>query len=131
MKKKNGFTLVELLGVITILAMLGMVVVPVINHVISLNKQSLYDTQIRNIENGARSFISENVFSININKNESIGVTLGRLKDLGFVDKEIKNPISREKFPDNLVIVITNTDSGYLYTVCTSDVSCDSNVPLY
>lgn len=129
--KKNGFTLVELLGVITILAMLGMIAVPVINHVISSNKESLYDTQIRNIKMSASNFVSENVMSINIDKNESIGITLGRLKELGFVDKDIKNPISKEKFSDNLVIIITNTDLGYEYTVCDGDVVCDNNVTLY
>lgn len=131
MKKKNGFTLVELLGVVTILAMLGMIIMPVINNVISENKQSLYDTQIRNIKMGASNFVSENILSITINKNESIGITLGKLKELGFVDKEIKDPISREKFDDNLLVIITNTDSGYEYTVCTDEVNCDSNVSLY
>ena len=77
--KKNGFTLVELLGVVTILAMLGMIIVPVINKVITDNKNELYEVQIRNIKSGASNFVSENIFSeeLDIPNNSSIGIKLG------------------------------------------------------
>lgn len=131
MKNRNGFTLVELLGVVTILAMLGLIIVPTINNVVSENRQTLYDTQIRNIKSSASNFVSENILSLDIDKDKSLGITLGRLKELGYIDKNIENPITREAFDDSLVIIITNTDVGFDYTVCTDDVSCDTNVDFY
>lgn len=131
MNKKNGFTLVELLGVITILAMLGVIIVPTINNVISENRKKLYDTQIRNIKASASNFVSENILSLDIEKNESLGITLGMLKELGYIDKNITNPITRESFDNDLVIIITNNESGFEYTVCTSDNLCDIDYELY
>jgi len=131
MNKKNGFTLVEFLGVITILAMLGVIIVPTINNVISENRKKLYDTQIRNIKASASNFVSENILSLDIEKNESLGITLGMLKELGYIDKNITNPITRESFDNDLVIIITNNESGFEYTVCTSDNLCDIDYELY
>ena len=131
--KKNGFTLVELLGVVTILALLGMIIVPVINKVISDNKNELYEVQIRNIKSGVSNFVSENVFSeeLDIPNNSSIGIKLGKLKELGYVDSSITNPVTKVKFSDDLIILITNNDNGYSYVVCDERVSCDTNVRIY
>lgn len=132
--KKNGFTLVELLGVVTILVMLGLIIIPTINKVVSDNKVKLYNVQIKNIKSGASSFVSENVLSFDVPNNGSIGIKLGKLKELGYVDNNITNPITREQFDDNLVIIITNSSNVYEYTVCddtVDDVYCDSNVTIY
>ena len=128
--KKNGFTLVELLGVVTILALLGMIIIPNINSVISNNKQKLYDVQIRNIKSGASNFVSEHIYELEIPNNDSIGIKLGKLKQMGYIDSNISNPITKNKFSDDLVIMITNKDNSYSYTVCDNSVNCE-RVELY
>ena len=130
--RNNGFTLVELLGVITILAMLGLIIVPTVNNIITENKNELYDVQIRNIKSGASNFVSDNVFSdfLDIPNNSSIGIRLGKLKELGYVDDNITNPISKSKFSDDLVILITN-NNGFSYTVCDERVNCNLDVRFY
>jgi len=129
--KENGFTLVELLGVVTILAMLGLVVVPTVNKVVSDNKVKLYNVQIRNIKSGASDFVSDNVLSLDIPSDTSIGIKLGKLKELGYIDSHISNPVSKTEFSDDMVIIITNVNSTYSYTVCDGSVNCDTNVTLY
>lgn len=124
--KKNGFTLVELLGVVTILAMLGIIVIPVVTGLMSNSKQSLYDTQIRLIESGASNYIADNIFNIDLPIGTSKGITLGTLKSMGYIDSNIKDPISKKKFDDDMVIIVTNTSNGYEYKVCTQYISCDS-----
>ncbi len=128
--KRNGFTLIELLGVVTILAMLGLIVVPNINKVISDNKQRLYDVQIENIKDGVSNFVDDNILNLDIPNNSSIGIKLGKLKQLGYIDKDISNPITKKKFSDDLVIMITNKDNSYGYVVCDNSVNCE-NVVLY
>lgn len=130
--EKNGFTLIELLGVITILSMLGLIIIPTINNIISDNKNELYEVQIRNIKSGTSNFVSDHVFSddLDIPNNSSIGIRLGKLKELGYVDFDITNPISRNKFSDDLVILITN-NNGFYYTVCDEHVNCDLDVRFY
>lgn len=131
--KKNGFTLVELLGVIAILAMLGLIIVPTINKVISDNKQELYNVQIRSIKSAASNFVSENIFSddLVIPNNSSIGIKLGKLKELGYIDSDIKNPINKMEYSDDLVILITNNNNSYTYTVCDESVNCSKDYKLY
>lgn len=125
--KRNGFTLVELLGVVTILAMLGIIVVPTISKVISDNKRQLYDVQISNIKSGASNFVSENIFSdrLEISNNSSIGIRLGKLKELGYIDSDISNPITKNKFSDDMIIMITNHNNVFSYTVCDGSVNCE------
>ena len=125
---KRGFTLIELLAVITILAVLGVIIVPIIKNVISKNKRILYDTQIRNIEGATSNYVSENIFSINIPNGSSVGIHLSFLKNNGYIDKDIANPITNEKFNDNMIIIITNNNNSYSYTVCDEGVSCNTNV---
>ena len=43
---KKGFTLVELLAVITLLGLLSLIVVPVVDKIIKDNKEKLYQTML-------------------------------------------------------------------------------------
>ena len=63
--------------------------------------------------------------------NSSIGIKLGKLKELGFIDADITNPISKNKFSDDLIILITNNNNSYSYTVCDERVNCDTDVRIY
>lgn len=123
--KDSGFTLVELLAVISILALLGLIIVPVTNNILNNNKNKLYNLQISNIEDGAKNYVSSHVFDIDIPIGSSKGITLGTLQDLGFIETDIVNPLTREKFSSDLIIVISNTTNGFIYKVCTAEVSCD------
>lgn len=125
---KKGFTVIELLAVITVLAVLGVIVVPLIGEVISDNKEKLYDTQIDNIKGAVSNYVSSNVFSIDIENGESVGLHLSFLKSQGYIDSELANPLTGEEFDDNLVIIISNNAGVYSYTVCTDDVQCDTNI---
>lgn len=131
--KKNGFTLVELLGVVTILAMLGMIIVPVIDNVLRNNKRKLYDVQIRVIKDAASSFVTDRVFDeyFNIDPGDSLGIRLGKLKEFGYIEGDVVNPIDKTNFPDSLLIIISNENNGYSYTVCDEDTQCDSNVEVF
>ena len=124
--RNRGFTLVELLAVVAILAMLELIIVPVINNVLNDNKAKLYNLQIQNIEDGARGYVSDRVFSIDISVGSSKGITLGTLKQQGYVENDIVNPLTKERFSDNMVIIISNTSTGFTFKVCTSDIICET-----
>ena len=122
--KKNGFTLVELLGVVTILAMLGLVIVPVITNVLNDKKRELYNVQIKNIEESASNYVADHIFEIDIPTGTSKGITLGRLKNSGYLDDDIVNPITKVKFDDSIIVMVTNGSNGFSFKVCVSGVSC-------
>ena len=50
MKKRNAFTLVELLGVIVVLAILALITIPIISNVIN-------DVRIKSLENSAYGLV--------------------------------------------------------------------------
>ncbi|MCI8445872.1 MAG: prepilin-type N-terminal cleavage/methylation domain-containing protein [Bacilli bacterium] len=113
---KKGFTLAELLGVITILAMLALLVTPVVTKTIKNNKQKLYNIQISKIEKAAYNYAIKNT-DVLPEEGVTIVVTLGELKKEGLIDKEVRNPITKELFSDDLKIEIGNINNQYTYTV--------------
>ena len=112
-KKKNAFTLVELLAVIVILGLLAAVAVPSIIGPLKNSKQDLYEFQIKNIKEAAKSWAAENVFSL-----PSEGETkIIYLKNLGsFIDTEIKNPLTNELFGQCLEVAVEKISGQDRYT---------------
>lgn len=114
--KKNGFTLAEVLGVITILALIALLVTPVVTKTINNNKQKLYDIQIETIEKAAKDYAIKNM-NLLPEEGDTVVITLGELKREGFVKSDIRNPITKELFPDNVKIEIGNHNNQYTYQV--------------
>ena len=79
MKKKRGFTLVELLAVLVIIAVILLLIAPQILKKINDSKSSLYDTQMEEIKKAARVYMS------NLNIDNTITISLGELKKAGLV----------------------------------------------
>lgn len=110
---KRGFTLVELLAVITLLGLLSLIVVPVVEKLIKDSEEQLYQTQINNIELGAKSWASKNVF--NLPESGYIDKTICELERDGFLEMDIKNPKTDERFYKDSYVRITKTDYGFEY----------------
>ncbi len=114
---KKGFTLIELLGVIIILAVIASIATISINSSMKKSKEELYNLQIENIINGAKTWASSNVFNLPDDNGETIYLTLSELKQSGFVEKDIVNPLTNELFSDQLKIKITKIDNNYSYEI--------------
>lgn len=113
--KEKGFTLVELLGVIVILAVIMLLVFPTVNNILSQSKDTIYQKQINSILSAAYDFSLKNIKYLP-EYNQKSYVTLGELKYEGMIDVDIKNPDTNEKFKDNLVISIHNVGASYKYS---------------
>lgn len=112
---KNGFTLVELLAVIAVIALLSAIVLPSINSVLKESKDTIYQKQINNILNAAYDYSLENIEYLK-DYNEKSYITLGELKYNGLIDADLKNTNTKENFEDNLVISIKNVGTSYKNT---------------
>jgi prepilin-type N-terminal cleavage/methylation domain-containing protein len=124
MKYNKGFTLIELLATIIILGIITIIAVPAVNRSIRNAKEELYKVQISYIEAGAKAWAAENVASLPENDGEMITLTLGQLKMAGFVDADIRNPKTKDLFPNDMEITITRRLNSYVY-----DVIEDSGTP--
>lgn len=132
---KKGFTLIELLSVIVIIGLIGLITIPNISKTLEAYKQGLLDTQIKNIEEAARNWGADNLFllptgtDITVEKtysevkdgyNEEYGtliITLKLLKENGYIDSDIINPVTKQQIPDDLEIKIINESNKYSYEV--------------
>ena len=116
-KRIKGFTLVELLAVIVILSLLLLVTVTTVSSQFKNSKDELYDTQLNNVKLAAEMWGSDNKVKLN-SISDCVSLTLGYLKEEGYVDINIKNTYTGELFEDDEVFVnITKETNRYKYEV--------------
>ena len=116
MKNKNGFTMIELLAVLVVLAVITAITVPVINNALKSSRESSYDRQLNTIIDGAKNI--GNLPS----SGESKTITLRDLKDEGFVAEDITNPETKKLFADTMEIEISNNNGDIEYTIVESTI---------
>lgn len=105
--KKNGFTLIELLSVIVILSILFLIITPTVNNIILNSKEKILDENINTILIATKDWLIENPKFLP-KKGKTININLSQLKQLGYVDVNIKNPKTGELFSNSTNIIIEN-----------------------
>ena len=109
---KKGFTLVELLGVIILIAAILGVIYPAVNSVINKGKDTVSNIQIKKILNGAYDYSLEKL-SLLPSGSDVTYITLNELKKYGYVDTNIINSDTNELFPNDMVISIKKVGTNY------------------
>lgn len=119
LENKKGFTLIELIGVIVIIALLALLITPVVTSVINNSKEKLYQNTLKNIELSAKDWFSDEENMDKLPKNfETCYINLSELKDAGIVDKDIRNPKTDTPLSDELInIIITKNANSYNYEI--------------
>lgn len=109
---RKGFTLVELLAVIVIIALLALITTTSVTKFVGDAKNNLSNVQIGLIKSAAEAWGADN-----INKfpeaNKCSYITLKDLKNQGFIDSSVIDPKTNKKISDDLKIKISNTLSEY------------------
>ncbi len=122
----KGFTLVELMGVMIIIGIVIIITVPVITNVVKENKETLYGVQKKNIEGSARNFVAENLFSLDLESGDRFAITIGKLKELGYLEESAIKSETKKDFTDETAILVENNNGDIIYTVCVNE-DCDLN----
>ena len=113
--KKNGFTLVELLGVLVILGIIALIIYPIVKDSIKGGKRDLYNIQISNLESSLHMWADSHVFNLPENDGEVVKVTLDQLKMSGDAEYNIANPLTDYLFPGDMELKITRVKKSYTY----------------
>ena len=116
MMKRKGFTLTELMGVLIILGLLSLIIIPLVSNILKEQKEKQYEQQITNIKLMAKNFGVDNLSILPTKDNESMDITIGQLKSLGYVEKNIVNPITEQAISDCARVTITKSGKNYNYT---------------
>src|SRR5574344_219000 len=113
---KKGVTLVELLAVISILAIILFIGVPTISKVIKDNKEKAYDIQISSFLGSVKIWATDNVRNLPVSGSAS-EVTLAQLENQAYVAKDVKNPLTGSAFDTTMSFCVRNINGEYDYSV--------------
>ena len=113
--KKKGFTLVELLGVITILGIIALIIIPVVENSNKRIKKKAYEKQKDAIILALKDYRTstpELFYTTDV-----VNITLGELKELGFIDYDLRNPKTEMCISNDLQLKIEKFHNNYEYSI--------------
>ena len=116
--KAIGFTLVELLAVITILSIIALVVSISVANMLKESKNSLTSVQLASIKESAESWGADNIENLPIN-NDCSYITLKNLIDDGYLESEIINPDDKKPISNFMLIKIESKLNNQGKTILT------------
>lgn len=131
--KNKAFTLIELLGVIVLLGILGVVIIPKVGDSIENSKEQSYKVQEETIKKAANDFLIDNTEFLE--ENDTITIKLGVLKQKGYLPVNIKNPKTRKNISNESLITITKNGNAYKIELALVDLenvteNIDNNSPI-
>lgn len=113
---KKGFTLVELLAVITILGIIALLVSTSVIGTLNKTKSSLSTTQITTIEKAAEKWSIVNADKLPLDSSE-YSVDINTLANDGYLDSsDLKNPKNNSKICGVVKINYVSEKKQYKYT---------------
>ena len=112
-KVKKGFTLVELMVTLSVIAAISLIVTPLTIKIMRDSKQKLYETQLTNIKSAARAYMVNE----ELQEGETKTITLEELSLAGKLEKDIKNPKNGELLVDCIIVQVKRENDIYVYDV--------------
>lgn len=85
--ENKGFTLIEILGVVTLLALLSTIIILSVNKPLKDSKETLYQTQIEEIKAAASMWRTDNIELIP--ETGYYTITLNTLQNNGYINSDI------------------------------------------
>ena len=127
MKKKNGFTLVELLVTIALILMvLGIAIVSIIK-ISDTKKQEAYEQVKKQILTAAEQYLETNAYyKESITNTGNIKISLGLLVNEDYLNA-VTNPITGKKLNECNYVEVTKNDSSLNYSFVDDQKDCSSN----
>lgn len=119
MKNNRGFTLVELIAVITLLSAIILVTVPVIINTIKKNDLKLSENFENSLKQAAEFYVERNRdnFPDLDNIGENIEIPTEDLVKAGYLKQDLENPIDNSSVLKYKVIIEVGNDNIFIYRV--------------
>lgn len=121
---KKGFTLIELIMVIVIIAILSLVLVPNIFTFINKNNIKSCESLEKNIISAAKIYVTNNKYDLGFDcSGQSKGISLQSLVDSGDLTEPITNPVTKEEIGLDKTVKVTYDCDSKTFTY-TFDLNC-------
>ena len=119
MKNNRGFTLVELIAVMTLLAAIILVTVPVIINTIKKNDDKLGENFEKSLKQAAELYVERNrdIFPDLNNIGGNVVVSADDLVKAGYLKQDLENPIDNSSVLKYKVIIEVGNDNIFIYRV--------------
>lgn len=121
MKNNKGFTLIELICVVTLIAIIALIAVPAVANNIKESQESIYKNQITALEEALANYAIKIRNELPEQDGEFREVTLQELKDASLIEENFKNPKKAGKdknfLEDDLELRIIKYHSNFIYSV--------------
>lgn len=129
----KAFTLIELMGIFVLLGIIALIISPIVTDSLEKSKKVTYEAQIKQIKKATKDWASNHSSDLPIKENDSITITLGSLKQGGYIDKNIQNPVTQESFLNCMYIDIKRYKNNYVYEVLDDKLpgGCDKENDIY
>lgn len=118
MNKRYGFTLIEMLGVFTVLAIIMVISLPAITKNLKKNETNKYNAFVKDVELAAETYIEthrDSYTALN-NVGGTATITIGTLKTENLITDVPKKP-NGSTISDSATVKITvNSDKTFTYT---------------
>ncbi|MDD4795934.1 MAG: prepilin-type N-terminal cleavage/methylation domain-containing protein [Bacilli bacterium] len=119
LKKIKGFSLVELIIAIALLASIGLLIGLNFNKIFNKEEKGSYEEYVNNIKSAADLYLSSNnslLTELNTNKGYII-ITIKQIKEAGLLSSDLINPTTKEPvLDDELVTVSLDANGLYKFT---------------
>lgn len=100
---KKGFTLVELLAVITIMAIIGVIAVISIDGMMDEANKTECESIVKSLKSAAKDFVSDARYSDYFEGLKDVGfANVGLMMDGGYFSKKVENPFTKEDVTDKI-----------------------------
>lgn len=117
--RTKGFTLVEMLGVMTLLVIIFALVYPNAMEMLDKSKKQDYIEYERTIILAAEAYVNANDISMPM-AGQTISVSFSDLMNNGYLSTNVMNPRTKElvsNVPDKKVVIAVANDGKYVYTI--------------
>ena len=99
--ERNGFTLIEMLGVIVILSILSLITIPVIDRSLNQGRENLSKIQEGQLIKALKNYYAEpehlsEFNDISTNEDRPTCISSDDLKNFGYLPTDLKNPKTGE-----------------------------------
>lgn len=116
MKKKKGFTMVELLAVIVLLGILALVGIVSVTRLISKSRDEQVKDQAKTMVMATQSFLQSDKSLLPKSIGEFTEISASELKNANFLKENLKNSKGEDCMEKSYVRVYKSSNTDYVYT---------------
>ena len=107
----KGFTLVELIAIIGLLAIIVLISIPSFTNQIEWSRKNNYDNFISDLCLAAESYVNHSGEVSNFsNAGDTITINIEDLKSNGYIKSNLKNPKTNEVLSSSDILTVTITE---------------------